>query len=889
MRLLRVWRKLQFLARRREFDAALEEEMRFHLDMAAGKDLVAGLSPEEARYAAQRRFGNATLAREASREFWGWAWLDRLGQDLRYALRTLRANPGFTTVVVLTLALGIGANTAVFTLVDAVLLKSLPVKNPEELYVLGYDFGQRPFSTYQYQNLRDRNAVFSGVCAFRPWRFGVAANGPAELAMGQLVSGNYFSMLGVNAVLGRTITNEDDRVPGANPVAVISYGYWERKFGRDPAAIGRSIKIQGRPFSIIGVTPRDFFGTEPGRAVDVTVPLMMMPAVMPGTLLLTERGAAWLRLMARLKPGVPEPHARANLQVVWAQILATEEQGWRERGQRIDLMPGGKGLDQLRRQFSRPLQLLIGIVSLVLLIACANVAGLLLARAAARNHEFTVRLALGAGRLRLLRQLLTESILLALLGGVAGVALAWWMDRVLVAIMSRGAPQLTLNAGPDMRALAFTVAVSIATGVLFGIAPAFRAMKFDVNSALKAAQPALAAGGTRFGSLMLVCQVAISCLLIIGAGLFVRTLRNLHAVDAGIRKDHVLLVSIRPGVAGYQGAGALAIYRNLYSRFSGLPGVQSVTLSMDTPLGGLSYGTGITVPGRAPQPGDHVSVYHNFVGPRFFETMGTPLLAGRDFSSRDDENAHRTAIVNESLARHYFPGVNPVGRRILLGNNDDAEIVAVAKDTKYESLRGPAPRMVYRPYLQVNDASASGASEEMWFAIRTFGSPAGLNSVVREAVRAAANDLPVYSLLTLDEQVDATLVQERVLAILSSCFGALALLLAAVGLYGRLAFAVARRTREIGVRVALGADPLSVAWMVFRESLAVVFAGLALGTCAALATARLIVSLLFGMRAADPLTYLIAAITLVAVSTFAAYLPARRAARVDPMVALRYE
>ena len=881
----RFWRRWCLFLRRTRLEGELEEEMRFHVEMRAAENIVSGMAPSAARRSAALRFGSPTLLKEESRALWGFGSLESVVQDLRFALRVLRRSPGFTAVALVTLGLGIGANTAVFSLMDAVLLKSLPVPRPRELVVLRQVYGSRdvfPFSTAAFEGLRDSRDVLSGLSAFRPWPgFQINIDGDAELAFAQLVSGNYYAVLGVRALVGRTLTEQDE-----GPVAVLSHRYWRTRFAGDPKVVGRSLDVQGQAFTVVGVTPREFYGTQPGLAVDITLPLAVQPPSLPGlTSLLRNRNARWLYLIGRLRSGVSLAQARALLRVRWAQLAAPEPSGRPQPGVTLVLDSGAQGLNELRRQFSLPLRILMAAVGVVLLIACANLASLLLARSRTRQHEIGVRLALGAGRGRVARQLLTESILLAVAGGAAGVLLAYSGTDLLVAMMSRGRAPIVLDLRPDLRALGFAAALSVLTGVLFGVLPALGATKVDVHSRLRGGAPAVERATNRWGRVLVSSQVALLVLLLGLAGLFLRTLEKLRAVDAGFRKEHVLVLKL---ARGYRAAGGRALYEELQSRFGALPGVASVSLSMDTPLGGgLSYGAGISIPGRPPDGDDALQVYHNFVGPRFFETMGIPLLAGRDFDVRDDEGAPQRAVVSESVARRYFGGEDPLGRQIFFGTTP-AEVVGVAGDVRYTSLRENAPQMVYRPYRQ-----QPGGIGGLTFLVRATSGTTVLTPLLRGEVRAAARDLPVPSVFTLEDQIDGTLVEERLLAALSGFFGAVAALLASIGLYGTVAYTVVRRTREIGIRMAVGAHPGLVARMVLRESLAMVAAGLALGIPAALAAARIargvIAGLLFGVSPADPATLAGATFVLVAIGLVAAYVPARRAARIDPMKALRHE
>ena len=867
-------------------DADLEAELRLHLELAAEHERRASSSEAAAR-AAVIRFGGLAQSMEAVRDQRGLPWLTDLARDLRYGVRALRRNPMFAAVAVLTLALGIGANTAIFSLADAILLRTLPVSNPRELVVLrqrGPAGNIFPFTSPAAVALAERRDALSGLAAFRPWLdTHVSVNGETELAVMQLVSSNYHAVLGIRAVVGRTLIEQD-----REPVAVISHRYWQRRFAADPNIVGRVLEMQGRSFTIVGVTPPEFFGTQPGRYVDVTAPLGAQAMTMPPN-------ARWLYLVGRLAPGVSREQALSSLRVQWTQLAAAPPSRSRPPDT-LELDSGAQGLNELRREFSVPLRILMATVAVVLLLACANLAGLLIVRSSARQHEITTRLSLGAGRGRIVRQLLTESALLAAAGGSAGVALASWVTTLLVAMMSRGRGAIALDVAPNARTFAFAAAITIATAALFGLLPALGASRTDEQSRLKLSGLGADRQRNMWGRVLVAAQVALLVLLLTSAGLFARTLQKLRDVDLGFRQDQVLVVSVSAGPA-YRGQGVRALYEELDARFGALPGVRSVSLSMDTPpLGGLSMAAGIAVPGRPPDPEDAPPVYHNFVGPRFFETLGIPVLAGRDFEPGDDQRAPRYVVISESLARRYFDGEEPLGRQIVAGDPQcrrcpppsTASIVGVVKDVRYTSLRADAPLMIYRPYRQETNAPANT------FLIRTASDSAeALMPLLRAEVRAVAPALPPPSVVRLEDRVAAVLVEERMLAALSSAIGVLAAILAAVGIYSTVAFAVARRQREIGVRMALGALPVHVARMVLAEAFATVAGGLALGVPAAIAAAlaarSLLAGVLFELSPTDPFILLGSTAAILLTASIAAYVPARRAAHIDPVASLKYE
>jgi predicted permease len=856
-------------------------------------------------------------------------------QDLCYGARMLLKHPGFTCVAALTLALGIGANTAIFSLIDAVLLKMLPVNNPERLVLLerargGNTVTRFPYRTYK--QIRDQNEVLSGLLAYHTLRMSVGVDGQPEPALaGQLVSGNYYAVLGVNAALGRTILPDDDRAPGASPVCVISHNYWRRRFASDPSVIGKIIHIGGAPFTIIGVTPPEFFGLEVGSSLDISVPLMMQQQVMPGIRSYVD-GAdpnSFFSVMGRLRPGLTTQQAQAGLSTLYQRLCAEYAASnwgfkfnaypWLE--EKLVLESGARGLSELRVQFSRPLLALMIVVALVLAVACANVAGLLLARAIARRKEIAIRLALGVGRLRLVRQLLIESVLLSSLGALLGLLFAYWGTRLLLPLLSQGEIPVQLNLSPDARALGFTIAVAALTGVLFGLAPAFLATRVDMNSTLKNDASGLGGHGAHltFGKMFVVSQVALSLLLLIGAGLFVRSLQKLQQVDAGFAGENVLVMKLEPVGSDRKTPQLAARFEQLLSRVEALPGVKLASLVGFSPMSRREWlvmgqtpensSNPMTIQDYTPQPGEELIIPWMQVYPNSFATLGIPLVAGRDFGPQDSRQwrpanvcppsarAQQVGIINETMARRFFGNESPIGRRfdfansvgMCRGSSESApayqiEIIGVVKDVKYASLRHDTRAMFYLPYHQ----AATGRGQ-MTLVVRTVGDLNTAAAAVRREARAIDPAMPMFEVETLATQVAASLQQERLLAALSSGFGLLALLLSCLGLYGILSYAVERRTSEIGIRMALGADRRDVLWLVLRDALRLVLIGAALGITAALAAARLVSSQLFGISAADPVAIGLAALVLVAVAALAGYLPARRATRVDPLVALRYE
>jgi predicted permease len=833
--------------------------------------------------------------------------MSTLIQDLRYGLRQLGRNPGFTAVAVLTLALGIGANTAIFSLLNAVMLRQLPVQDPGQLVLLGTGAGRGSTDTFAftrlysypfYREMQQKNQVFSEVSAvlsllFEHMHGAVDGSGNLEPMNVQLVSGSYFSMLGVKPIMGRMFSRADDEPQGAHPIAIASYSWWKRRFLRDPSVLGKTVTLGSTVYTIVGVTPPEFFGTEVGESPDLWIPLSMEKQVSPGWNGLDDKWFESLDILGRLKPGVKVAQAEANVNLLARQIwhgfagpVLTKDQQNRLERAHIPLTPAGRGLPHLRRMFSLPLQILMVVVGLVLLIACANIANLLLARATTRQREIAVRMAVGAGRLRLVRQMLTESLLIAFFGGILGVFFASWASDLLLAMVSTGHSPLPLEVAPDARVLAFTFAVTCLTALLFGTFPALRATRIDLTPALKEARGGAAVlGRSRMARVLIVSQVTLSLVLLIGAGLFLRTLVNLANVDTGFNKENVLLFRIDPPAVGYKEDSRLVnLYQQIEQRVSAEPGVRAASISFFTFNQGEWSGD-VVVQGRASRDADP-NVMHNIVGPNYFATMGIPLLYGRSISPRDTEKSPKVAVINETMAKHYFPGGSPIGRRFGIGddpkNSSDIEVVGVVGDAKYVDLREKPEPAAYYPYTQrvgfYNDLE-----------VRYSGDPATIIAEVRRAVEEVDHSLPVSYVNTLAQQVDDSVTSETLIAQLSGFFGLLAVFLACIGIYGLMSYAVSRRTSEIGIRVALGANRSAVLWMIMRESLTLVGIGLAVGLPVALAAGRLVSKMLFGLAPTDPVSVAGAAMLLLACALLAGFLPARQAAKVDPMVALRYE
>ncbi len=906
--------------RRKQSEADLNDEIAYDLAADAEERLRSGIPCQEAEQASHRDFGNVLLLKEDIREMWGWTSLERLAQDVRYGWRTLRKNPLFTAMAVLSLALGIGANTAIYSVMDAIMIRALPVRAPGELVILNWHAKQEPVvvrshngSNYDdpgggmtspdfpwpaYELLHNRNSVFSTLFAYkRAGQLNLVVHGQAEVGDVELVSGNFFSGLGIVPAAGRLI-EDSDNVAGSSQVAVLSYNYWRGRFAGDPAAIGQTVRINNIPFTIAGVAPPEFFGVAPGSNPVLYIPIVNRPSLARNygnehDTMFIDSHFYWVDIMGRLRPGVTLARAQAELAARFHQFALSSAANDKERADlpALWLEEGGSGMDALRHQFSKPLLVLMTMVAFILVIACANIANLLLARAIARQREIAVRLSLGASRLRVLRQLLTESVLLALLGGILGLAIAAAGVRFLIWLLAGGREDFSLRAQLDWRILAFTIAVAFATGIFFGLAPAIAATRVDVTPALKEAR---AAASSRHGrsvglsQVLVVSQIALSLLLVLGAALFVRTLVNLHSVDVGFNQESVLTFSLDASQAGYKDAALKAFYARIEERFGLLPGVRAATRT-DMPLvAGSTSSTNIVLPGTPKQKGSGMSTAYVSVGPTFFATMQLPISLGRPIDSRDIDGAPLAAVINEVFARKYFPNRNPIGRHFGLGNSKagDLMIVGVAKNARYNSLKQAIPPVVYLSCLQ---NIVSRPPIPMYFELRTAGNPLALVQAVRNIVHEAAPSVPVMGIMTQSQRIDSTIAQERTFADLCTAFAILALLIACVGLYGTMAYAVSRRTNEIGIRMALGAERRRIIWMVLREVLSLAAAGLAIGFLFAWSAVSTLKSFVFGIKPTDPLAMFSAAAILIAALVLAGFAPAARASRIDPLTALRHE
>ncbi len=820
--------------------------------------------------------------------------MQTLWRELRYGARMLAKNPGFSLIAVLTLALGIGANAAIFSLVNAVLLRPLPVADPARLVsvslVKRQGAGLGLFSYLDYEDFRDRNEVLSGIAAYRfaPMNLGDAAGrgGDNERVWGYLVSGNYFDVLGVKATVGRTFSPEEDRTPDAHPVVVLSYGCFERRFGADPGIVGRTITLNGRQFTVIGVTPEGFIGTEHFFAPEIWAPSMMQSWIDPGAGKLRQRGGSGWFTVGRLRPGVSAVDAQGALAALAAE-LGREYPPHDER-MTVQLTPPGLVIPAARTPVLGLSGLLMVTVGMVLAVACANLAGLLMARVTVRRQEIAIRMALGAGRWQIVRQLLIESTLLAGLGGSFGLLPAFWIADAVMALRPPLDFAIKIEVRMDWRVLSFTMLLSLLTGVLFGLIPALQTTKTDLAPALK--NEALMAGyrRSRLRNSLIVAQVSLSFVLLIAAGLMARSLQSVQTLGPGFETEHAAVMSVNLSLQGYDEARAQEFYRQLTARVESLPGVRSASITSFLPLSLHYLGVGVYPEGQAPARVARVpEAMLGSVGLNYFASMGIPLIAGRDFTAQDKKDAPSVAIINETFARRFWPGQSAVGKRFHVGSEGPlVEVIGVARDGKYFSLSEEPRPFIYRPLLQsyIGDASNDGT-----LIVRTVGDPGAIIAAVRHEIQRLDASLPVFNVKTLTEHSRLALFPLRFGAALVGGFGLLALALAAIGIYGVMAYAVAQRTYEIGIRMALGARNRDVLKLVVKQGMILALIGLAIGLVASLALGRLMRNLLFGVSATDPLTFTLISLLLASVALLACWIPGRRATKVDPIEALRYE
>ena len=904
-------------------NAELDEELREYLDAAMQDKMRRGMNREDALRAARMELGSRDAVKE---NVWSAGWeaaMDNFLQDLRYSVRMLLKSPGFTLVAVASLALGIGANTAIFTLVNDLLFKLLPVRDPQQLVSFGKAFGggsvdgigaaDSPLDIFTYdfyQRLQreqvEGRAPFSGICGFASFwtvvsvRTGEGAGGAATQAASHLVTGDFFSVLGADPLLGRTFTAADAEAPGKNPVAVISYRYWQQMFAGDPAIVGRTITINQTLFTVIGVMPPKFYGVVlDTESMDMWLPITMQQEVMLQPSLIDPHGLYWMHMMARSKPGVPVAQAQAWVTGQLQRFMIDREgaQVTPPRKQEIgkiyvQLLPGGAGISDLREMYQQPLNILMGVVALVLLIACANLANFLLAKAASREREIATRLALGSSRRRIIRQILMEALLLSFAGGALGLALAYLGTSALIHFIASGAKHTALEARPDLHVLLFTLGVSLLTGILFGLAPALRVSRISVAPSLGANARTAASSGGQSGRIMprllVVSQVTLSLMLLAVAGLFLRTLRNLENQNFGFDRHNVLLVKFNAKFAGYKPEQLNALDERMVERFKALPGVRAASVSGQPALIGGNWNSPIRVRGHDNGPNVDIGTSLNRVGPGFFDTMSIPVVQGRAIEPTDTASSVKAAVMNQSAAQHFFPNGDAIGHTFTVDDpsvKGDWQIVGVVRDAKYHNPRDKPERMTYLNVMQLTGDDAYA----YWMQLATAGDPATVTGEVRAAMAEIDPNLPILEMRTIAEQVDHSMGQEQLISQLSSFFSLLALSLACIGLYGVMTYSVVRRTNEIGIRLALGAQMSRVLWMVLRESLVLLGIGVALGIPLTLAATRLVQAQLFGLHASDPATLIAAVLVIAGVTMLAAYLPARRAAMVDPMVALRYE
>jgi putative ABC transport system permease protein len=882
--------KLKALFHRPKPVEDLEEEIRSHLEMEEQENLESGMPPEEAHFAALRRFGNVTLTQERSREMWGWNRLETLGQDVRYGLRQLRRNPGFTTVAVLTLALGIGANAAIFSVVNAVLLRPLPFAAPHQLVsIVSTRLRGNVADNASYPDFADwraQNHVFSQMAAYNTDDFTLTGQGEAMHIQGAVVSAGLFSLLGVKPVLGRAFVPDEDKLPAANGAfaIILSHNLWRERFNADPGLVGRTVEIDNREFTVVGVMPAGFQFPIQGEPADFWMTMAVDFVAVPGQPSMAEqRGAHYLNVIARLKPHVSQAEAQAEMSAI-VDRLNRQYPDIAPRG--VEVMPE---IDRVAGPARPALLILLAAVGCVLLIACANVANLMLARGASRQKEMAVRGALGAGRGRLIRQLLTESVFLALLGGMLGVALGLWGISALIKLLPVDIPRMA-DVRIDSAALLFTALVSMLTGILFGLAPAAQASRLDYAESLKEGGCGWLGGlpGSRARALLVVVDVAVAVVLLVGAGLLIKSFWRLQCVDPGFNPQHVLTFKMDLPYARYSALSQTQFFERAIERLTHLPGVLSASAVLPLPLDGNEVGTYLAIEGQPVAEANRARTGYSWVEPGYFRTVGIPLIKGRDFTVADDLNATPAVMINQTAARRFFPGLDPIGRRIKpgIGNGYKTppwrEIVGVVGDVKQYGLASAPGPEAYVPLAQ----SPLGS---MNFVVRTWVHPTSMIGAVRKEIAEMDKNLPFYGVRTFNQYLNQGFAQPRFLTLLLGLFAALALALAAIGLYGLVSYSVSWRTHEIGIRMALGAEKRDVLRLVVRQGFKLTTIGVAIGIAGCFLVTRFLSSLLYGVKPTDPLTFIAVAFILAGVALLASYIPARRATRVDPMVALRYE
>jgi predicted permease len=905
--------KLRGLFGRGRTGRELEDEIQLHIQMLTERFVGQGMEAESAAAAARRQFGNSTLLREHHSEQWTFSMLVTLWRDLRFGVRQLRRNPLLTFVAITSLALAIGANAAIFTAAKGVLFDTLPVKEPHELRMLTWvSGGEQPvlpvwgdvssnenggltsnaFSYPVLEEMRKRSDAVQDFIAFKDAVMTVTIDGHPEMADAEMISGNAFRALGVGAVLGRVLTQADDSGPGTGPVVVISNGYWAQRFGRSRSVIGKEILLDGVPVTIVGVSAGRFAGLEMGVADKIFVPLTMQPLVMPraqdsSRSLLDNPRSWWVQILVRLRQDVPEARAQTELDATLRHAAMPVLSQTKDIDRfHLRMIPGDRGLDDLRGEYARPSYLLLALAGMILLLACVNLANLLLARSASRQREMSTRLALGASRGSLVRQMLTESVLLSSLGGAAGLCLGYLGRHAIPSLLQGASQQELVQVNFDWRVLLFTLGVSLLTGVLFGLAPAWQAVRSSGCAGLSSSRGATTSGrGLLLDKALVIGQIALSAILLVAAGLFAHTILNLNRIPLGFDADHILLFRLNPPRARYSNLQMIALYQKLEQKLAALPGVRSATMSDIAIIGDGHSGSTFHISGRPPEK-DAARVQTNGVGVDFFQAMGIPILRGRGFNAHDTASSPKVAIVNAALARKFFPHENPIGQTFEADPEDvqgPIEIVGIAADTRYADMRSATPPTFYIPYRQRLDAS------RMVIELRTAAAPGSVLREARAAVESLDRDLPLIDVRTMQQQVRSTFADERALAQLTGCFSVVALVLACIGIYGIMAYTVTTRTAEIGLRIALGATTTQVLGRILREALWLASFGVMIGLAVALWLARFIAAMLYGLGVADPLTLGATALMLISMSLVAAFAPARRASRIDPIRALRHE
>ncbi len=902
------------IIRRPKLEARWIRRSQFHLEQYAQELIARGVLRKRLERRARLEFGEMNTHRDNMRASRGLRLWDELRSDLRYAFRVLRKSPAFTAIAVLSLALGIGANTTMFTLAKELLFERLSVPNPQQLRLFSWqgvkhvavhhvwgdwnstgngDVTSTSFSYPIYLQLRQQNKVLEDLFAFKDiGRVNATIDGSAEVMQAEMVSGNYYQQLGIEPQLGRAIGASDD-APASGAVAIISDGLWARRFGRSPDVIGKTISVNLTPITIIGVNPRGFTGAKNVQSSpDIFFPFSVQPLVIPrqqdGSLL-TSPKLWWVLIEGRAKPGVTTQQAQASLAVALDNaVRSTITVEKDESLPRLVLGDGSRGLNYAGKQFAKPIYVLMSLVGFVLLLACANIANLLLARWSARQREMSVRMALGAGRGRILRQVLTESLLLSTAGGALGLLFSYLGRNVVPRMMENAWEHSQLDMTFDWRVFAFTAAITIVTGLLFGMAPAWQATHAEVNADLKeSAQTITHRRKGYFGKSIVGFQVMLSTVLVIGAVLFLRTLLNLVTINPGFRSANILLFDIEQPASRYPAGKDIALHRQIEEKLAAVPGVEAVTLSNPPLVANNTSNSDFVPDGEKADPSKNQVSDEADVGQSFFSTMGIPILAGRGFNAGDTETSPKVAVVNQALARQFFGGANPVGKTFATdGRKNRIEIVGLCGDIRYDSLRGDPPPIFFLPYRQLTQAYGLFG---MTYEVKTRIKPESITPLIKNAVQSIDHDLPLIDVRTQDQQIAATMQQELVFAKLTSGFGILALLLACIGIYGIMAYTVARRTNEIGIRLALGAQTGQVRWMVLREASWMAMVGVVFGVGIALLLARLVASMLYGLRPTDPPSLLVSAFLLFAVAVLSAWVPATRASRVQPMDALRHE